>query len=561
MLCELYIRDFVIAKELNLEFADGLTVLTGETGAGKSILIGALGLVLGARADTKSVREGCDQADISAVFDARNHQTIKNWLIQHEVHSDDECVLRRVVHRNGRSRAFINGQPVPVQQLRELGAQLVEIHGQHEHQAMLKPTVQRTLLDDCGQYSALLEQVATHFGQWKEQTAALADLTARLHERSARLDLLRFQTDELEKLAPQDDEFAQLSEEQYRLSHTATLAEASSTALTDLTGEDGGAQAALARAKRALATAAEIDSELQDVSSLLDEADIQLGEAVSGLQRYHSTLDMDPNRRDSVEQRLDAISGAAKKHRVEPAQLQAHLNTLLAELSELGNAEESLALLEDKVDKAAKAYVTQAAKLTKARKKSAKALAKEISELVRELGMPECEFNIAVNSNKDTPWRSDGMDQIEFMLQANPGEAMRPVSKVASGGELSRLSLAIQVIVAGNQGAACMVFDEVDAGVGGAVADMIGKRLQELGINRQVFSVTHLPQVACHGHQHFKVSKTSIEARTRSQVTQLSDKQRVEELARMLGGATVTATTRRHARELLKSAQSTEKSA
>lgn len=553
MLTDLHIRDFVIARELALEFEGGLSVLTGETGAGKSILIDALGLVLGARADSQSVRQGADKAELSAVFDVSQHQEAQAWLSANELDSEDDCVVRRVVHSTGRSKAFINGKPTPAQQLKELGALLVDIHGQHEHQAMLKPSVQRALLDGYGK-PGMLTKTAEAFEHWKQRQADLEALTHQLDDRGARLDLLRFQSDELGKLAPVNGEFEQLSEEQYRLTHVATLAESSTEAIASLGGDQQSAQQRLAAARRHMGQIASIDSSLEEFDQLLESAEIQIEEALSGLQRYNDTLDMDPARRDFVESRLDALSGMARKHRIDPGKLVDHLEALSTELATLDSAEESLADLEREVEEAGNAYLTVARKLSTARRKAAKKLGKDIGKLIQELGMPDAVFTVDVTADAQGNWRRDGIDNVQFMLQANQGESSRPVSRVASGGELSRVSLAVQVISASTDSASCMVFDEVDAGVGGAVADMIGQRLQELGGRRQVLAVTHLPQVACHGHQHFKVSKTTLDNRTQSQVTLLTGKDRVEELARMLGGATLTATTRRHARELLSQA-------
>ncbi|MFK8029414.1 MAG: DNA repair protein RecN [Gammaproteobacteria bacterium] len=550
MLTDLHIRDFVIAKELELEFEHGLSVLTGETGAGKSILIDALGLVLGERADSQSVRQGADKAELSAVFDIAKQKQALEWLKRHELDSDTECVVRRVVHSTGRSKAFINGKPTPAQQLKELGSLLVDIHGQHEHQAMLKPTVQRELLDSFGKQSAL-DKTAAAYDQWKEQQDALTELRGKLEQRGARLDLIRFQTDELSRLAPVEGEFESLSEEQFRLSHVATLAESSLEAIGALSTDNNSVQSKLAFARKQLAQITGIDAKLEEYDQLLDSAEIQIEEALSGLQRYADELEMDPARRDFVESRLDGLAGQAKKHRVDPEQLVQHLDSLNAELIELETAEESIAELESAVDEAAKAYLAVARKLSAARRKSAKTMGKDIGQLVQELGMPDCEFTVDVTSDAKGPFRRNGIDTVQFMIQANKGETARPVSKVASGGELSRVSLAVQVISASADSSSCMVFDEVDAGVGGAVADMIGQRLQELGSRRQVLAVTHLPQVACHGHQHFKVSKTTLDNRTRSQVVELKGADRVEELARMLGGAKLTTTTRRHAKELL----------
>ena len=550
MLTDLHIRDFVIAKELELEFNSGLSVLTGETGAGKSILIDALGLVLGDRADSQSVRQGADKAELSAVFDLSEQPAALEWLRSQELDSDQECVVRRVVQSSGRSRAFINGKPTPAQQLKELGSMLVDIHGQHEHQAMLKPAVQRELLDGVGTHTAL-SKTAQAFDTWKELQASLEALRDRIKQRGARLDLLRFQADEISKLAPVNGEYEQLSEEQFRLGHVATLAESSLGAVDILGGESHSVQSSLALARKQLAQITSIDPALGEYDELLDNAEIQVEEAVSGLQRYADDLEMDPERRDFVESRLDSLAGVAKKHRVEPEKLNAHLEALNQELGELDRAEESIAELESRVDGAAREYLSIAKKLSAARRKTAKRMGTDIGNLVRELGMPECQFTVDVSSNTKGPWRRDGIDTVQFMIQANKGEAARPVSKVASGGELSRVSLAVQVISAASDNKACMVFDEVDAGVGGAVADMIGQRLQELGNSRQVLAVTHLPQVACHGHSHYKVRKTSLDNRTHSEVIELTEAERIEELARMLGGAKLTKTTRSHAKELL----------
>ncbi|NNF17225.1 MAG: AAA family ATPase, partial [Gammaproteobacteria bacterium] len=412
MLCDLYIRDFVIARKLHLEFTSGLSVLTGETGAGKSILVGALGLVLGDRADSQTVRTGTDKSEISAIFDISANTTAQAWLAAHDLDSDGECVIRRVVLASGRSRAFINGKPATLQQLKQLGHQLVDIHGQHEHQAMMRGAVQRQWLDAFAAHPQLLAEVAQHFDSWDVLRRKFADFKQTLSERSARIDLLRFQTEEISKLAIVEGEAASLSAEQYRLSHVATLAESGEAALLDLMADDTGTLASLARARRALGHITSIDPELSEYDELLDGADIQITEAVSGLQRYLKALDMDPARRDFVEQRLDSISGLAKKHRVEPDDLLRHWQTMQDELMTLDRAEQTLEEMEQALEDAASAYRASATKLTRARRAAAKKMSGAITSLVRELGMPESEFGIEITPLADRVWRREGADQV-----------------------------------------------------------------------------------------------------------------------------------------------------
>ncbi len=556
MLQQIRVSNYAIIDEAELELGSGLTVLTGETGAGKSILIDALGLVLGDRADASAVRQGASRAEITAFFDLGDRQDVTRWLEDQEMDADGECVLRRVISREGRSRGFINGCPVPMQTLRSLGEMMVEIHGQHEHQHLTRRATQRELLDSFGGHMSETAAVRETANRVSELGAALEKLLTARADRDSRLDLLRYQASELEALALQDGEPEQLETEHRRLANTGRLAEGADMTLNLIyDDESGAAQQRLARSSDALAQLVELDPALEPVRKLLEEAEIQISEAADGLRRYLSDLEMDPARLEFVSNRLAEISKLARKHQTDPAALPARLETLNAELEELQNDEIALRDREQALIAATQAYEAAAETLSQRRRTAAVSLSEQVSAAMRQLGMPGGRFEVSVSTGETSKVSPTGRDRIEFLVAANPGQPPGPLAKVASGGELSRISLAIQVVATAGSSLPCLVFDEVDSGVGGGVAEIVGRRLRELGDGRQVLCVTHLPQVASQSHHHVRISKLSTAKATRTTLSTLNEDEKVEELARMLGGVEITSTTREHAREMIEQAR------
>jgi DNA repair protein RecN (Recombination protein N) len=542
----LQVRDFAIVDRIDIEFEPGMTVLTGETGAGKSILVDALGLVLGERGNAQLVRDGAKRAEFAAEFDVSALPNVSSWLEEQALDLDDDCLLRRVINVDGRSRAFINGNSVPLSQLKALGELLLDIHGQHFHQSLARRSIQRDLLDHFG---GLLDDraiVATHYIEWK----ALADRVEELS--AARLDLLTFQLQELDSLALEDGEFDALGSERRKLQNSGKLAEGVGRALDGLFDNDAGnANSLIADALRSVEQLVEFDQNLRPVLEMLNSASIQVTEAADTLRRYSEAVDMDPARRDWVEERLDSIQTISRKHRVTADELPELADRMRAEHDELSHAEERGQELEEQAVAARAEYRKQAKSLSKARQKAADRFAAAVTDAMHGLGMPGGVFQVQLTPLDDDAAKSWGLDQIDFLISANPGQAPQSLAKIASGGELSRMSLAIQVIASDGSAIPTMVFDEVDSGVGGGVAEMVGRRLQELGANRQVLCVTHLPQVASLADQHFRISKVTDGKSTRTRVSPLAQDERTEELARMLGGVEITRKTLEHAAEML----------
>ncbi len=554
MLTSLQVRNFAIIDQAEIEFATGMTVLTGETGAGKSILVDALGLVLGERGGTGLVRSGANRAEFTAEFDLQNLPDARLWLEEQMLDLDHECNLRRVINADGRSRAFINGNTVPLQSLKALGEMLLDIHGQHFHQSLGRREVQRNLLDYFGGLNDVRAVTESAFSEWQSVAAQIANLEAADADRVSRLELLQFQIAELDALALGVDEIAALSQERQKLQNSGRLAESVSGALQRLyDGDPLNAQGLIAEALQAIEQMCEVDPSLKPIASLLEDANIQVSEAQDMLRRYGDELDMDPARQNWVEERLDAIYAIARKHRVEPDELADLHRSLKQQLDDLEHAEERSAELAEKVAASETEYRNLAAQLSAGRKKTAERFSSAVTDTMANLGMPGGIFEIKISPrDRDAP-RAWGVDNIEFLISANPGQPPMPLSRIASGGELSRMSLSIQVIASDGSAIPTMIFDEVDSGVGGGVAEMVGLKLRELGETRQVFCVTHLPQVASLADHHFRIFKISDGKSTKTAVTQLSDDERIEELARMLGGVEITTRTRDHAAEMLRS--------
>jgi DNA repair protein RecN (Recombination protein N) len=553
MLTYLQIRDFAIIDSIELELRPGLTVLTGETGAGKSILVDALQLIAGGRAGAEVVRHGAERAEISATFDiTKGPRELKRWLDEQSITTSEELLVRRVVSTDGRSRAYLNGQSVPVQQLREVGNILIDIHGQHEFQSLMRSAAQRELLDGYGKHEGLVGQVGIAHRVWLELLNRTVELEGKARDRDARLELLRYQVHELTALQLKEDEVASLGEERGRLANRGRLAEAAGTALQQLyEGDEGSAHAGVSRALQALRGLSEVDPKLASVLPLVEGAAIQIREAARELEHYRESLDLDTSRQDEVERRLAAIEELARKHRVPPSELHERAGQLAKELESVERAELDLAVLRKELGTALESYRIQAQQLSARRETAGRALAKDITARMQTLGMTGGRFQVDVTQSEATEPAQHGIDSIEFRVTANPGQPLRSLAKVASGGELSRLSLAVQVSCAARE-TRCMVFDEVDSGIGGAVAEIVGRELRALGDRGQVLCVTHLPQVASQGHHHLRVTKLTDGKTTRTTLTEMSVPDRVEELARMLGGIEVTSKARDHAKEMLK---------
>ena len=552
MLTSLQVRDFAIVDQISVEFEPGMTVLTGETGAGKSILVDAVGLVLGERGGSQLVRSGAKRAEFSAEFDISELAHVRKWLEEQALDQDEACLLRRVIAADGRSRAFINGNAVTMQQLKSIGERLLDIHGQHFHQSLARKPVQRDLLDHFGKLQKQRGTTEAAFEKWQSVQQRLQQLLAADTDRASRLDLLEFQLRELDALAVTADELPELQAERQKLLNSGKLAEGVSSALAALSQDDAAnASSLLAEASRSVAALTEFDNELAAVGELLDSAAIQVAEASDELQRYGDSIDMDPARRDWVEERLDALQDVARKHRTTVEEIPELVDRLREEFDTLNHAEERGRELEAEAEATRADYFRLADKLSRAREKTARDFAAAVSSAMDGLGMPGGVFEVGMKRLADDDARPSGIDDIEFLISANPGQPPMPLSKVASGGELSRMSLAIQVIAADGSMIPTMVFDEVDSGVGGRVAEMVGRRLQELGGKRQVLCVTHLPQVASLAAHHFRISKVSDGKATRTGVAELGKEERIEELARMLGGVEITQKTIDHAAEML----------
>jgi DNA repair protein RecN (Recombination protein N) len=555
MLSSVSVRNFAIIDEVSLDLGPGRTVLTGETGAGKSILVDALGLVLGDRADATAVRHGADRAEITATFDLAGLPAAAAWLADNELDADGECVLRRVIGAEGRSRAWINGAPATLQTLRELGEMLVDIHGQHEHQSLGRAAVQRELLDARLPQAALATVVRDAWQAWRGTTAERDRLREAARDREQRLDLLRYQFRELEAFAPEPGEAAGLETEYSQLANAGRLAEGAGGALELVyEGESGSAHGAVSRAAEMLETLLRLDPRLEAPQRLLAEAEIQLSEAAAELRHYLGDLEMDPARLDAVQERLEGLKTLAHKHQVESDALPARRAALEREIEELEQAEVRLGRADAAVAAAEQAYRQAAGALGKARSGAAEKFSQQVTALMQQLGMPGGRFLVAVEHDPDGACQPHGLDDIEFRVTANPGQPPAPVARVASGGELSRISLAIQVAAKTARPIPVMVFDEVDSGVGGGVAEIVGRRLAELGARAQVLCVTHLPQVASQAQHHLRVAKLTDGETTRTSLKALTEAEKVEELARMLGGVEITGTTRAHAREMRKRA-------
>ncbi|KJY80371.1 DNA repair protein RecN [Vibrio nigripulchritudo] len=551
MLAHLSVNNFAIVKSLQLELAKGMTTITGETGAGKSIAIDALGLCLGDRAEASSVRQGEEKTDISASFLLDNNIHATRWLEDNDLMDGSECILRRVITKEGRSRAFINGSPVPASQLKALGQLLINIHGQHAHHQLMKSEYQLSMLDQYAGHLNLLNKTKNHYQTWRQADNHLKQLKQNSQENLAQKQLLEYQIKELNELAIGEEEFVELEQEHKRLSNSGELASTCQQAIELIyEGEDVNALGILQSANQSMIQLAELDEKLTALPDMISEAIIQLEEANSELRHYLDSIDVDPARMAYVEERFSKVMSTARKHHVMPEELYQHHQDLLKQIEALDCSDEKLDALAQEVEDKRVTFLATAEKLNKSRQRYAKELNKLISQSMHELSMEKAKFCIDVvrDENHASPL---GIDQVTFLVSTNPGQPLQPIAKVASGGELSRISLAIQVITAQKVDTPSLIFDEVDVGISGPTAAVVGKMLRKLGESTQVLCVTHLPQVAGCGHQQLFVAKNTKGGKTETKMNSLDQDQRVAELARLLGGSQITDSTLANAKELL----------
>lgn len=555
MLTYLAINNLAIVEQLELDLPAGMTVITGETGAGKSILLDAMGLALGDRADADSVRHGTPKAEIHAHFDVSSLKVARQWLTDNELAGDEisECILRRVIHSNGRSKAWINGQPCSVQQLKQLSSHLIDIHGQHEHQSLLRRETHLILLDEFARLQKPVAQQTELFRQWQKCRRQLEQLRNQDSEQQARLELLRYQVEELEQLALEEHELQSLEDEQQKLANAETLI-AESQAVMELCDSDhGSARQMLNHACQRISQIPTQDARLSEISQLLNEALIQVEEASGELNHFIDTCELDPERLLFVEDRLSTIYQLARKHHITPEELYQHSLQLREELDRIESGPQNIDQIAEQLQELTEAFREKAAILSQKRRKAADRLNKEINKQLSMLGMANARFEVSINSSDQ--FQPTGTDETEFLISTNPGQPAKPMIKIASGGELSRISLAIQVVTAQTSTIPTLVFDEVDVGISGGTAEIVGKLLHNLGQNGQILSITHLPQVAAQGDQHLHIRKFSTKDSTRSEMLWLDQPQRITELARMLGGVDLTEQTLAHASEMLATSQ------
>jgi len=550
MLRSLTIRDFVIVDRLELEFSAGFTVLTGETGAGKSILIDALSMVLGERAEAIVVRGGAERAEVSAQFDLNGDRALAGWLKEQDLEGEDgELLLRRVIDASGRSRGYINGRAATAAQLREAGERLVDIHGQHQHQSLARAQAQREMLDAYGGLSESAARVAQLHRAWQARRESRIAFETNAAAFEAEREQLEWQARELAALKLGPDEWQALGDEHKRLAHAASLIEAAQAGVEALGEGEDSSLARVITIINSINKLSSFDPRLKEIGGALDSARIQLQESVHELRRYGERLDLDPQRLREVEQRLDAIHSAARKFRAKPEELAEKLAATQARLDALGKGASAEALLKAE-EEAHAACMAEAKKLSAARRKAAKKLAEQVTDAMQALAMAGGRFDVALEATPEVT--AHGMESIEFLVAAHKGTAPQPLAKVASGGELSRIALALATAASQVAAVPTLIFDEVDAGIGGGVAEIVGRMLRQLGRRHQVMCITHLPQVAATADHQWQVTKSTAAGKALSRVKALGSEERVEEIARMLGGVKITETTRKHAAEMLK---------
>ena len=555
MLLSININNYTLVESLEIEFSKGTTAITGETGAGKSLVLDALGMALGDRADSDTIRHGKKRAEITATFDISSTPEAKNWLHSNDLDADDQCILRRLYTTEGRSRGYINGQSCTMQQLQTLGDMLTDIHSQHEHQSLLRRETHRRLLDEYANTIDLASEVTASYQQWNSANKQLNNLLEHADELTARKDLLTFQVQELQQLGLDNNELGNLEKEQQTLANADQILQDSHSLLAVCDQDESfNIREGLNRALTILSGLKHRPEALGNAEELLQSSMIQVEEAIHEISNHIDRFEANPERLQQVEERLSAIFQLSRKHRVNGDQLAETLESLESELQELKGGGESIETLQEELGKLADNYTAKSAKLSKQRTKAATVMANEINQQLQLLSMEGAELVVSISPLSAGEFRATGNEDIEFLIATNPGQPHKPLAKIASGGELSRVSLAIQVVAAAHSNIPTLVFDEVDVGIGGSTADIVGQLLKQLGDRGQVISVTHQPQVAAHAHHHYRASKVVETNSAESLMTPLGQQQRVEELARMLGGAKVTDQTLSHASELLKMA-------
>ncbi len=550
MLQSLYIENFVLIDHLEIDFDPRMSVFTGETGAGKSIIIGALSLALGNRADTQAIGPFAEQAEIIAEFNIENNKLAQNWLTQQDLLNNHQLIIRRTINQQGRSKQWVNGRPTPSGLVKELSQHLVQIHGQHDQIRLLKNHNQLLILDQSGDHELLLKQTQEAVKEIQRIEQAITDLMTAGSMGKEQVQLLQYQLDELESLALTDDEYETLHQSLKTAAHAQDLTLTLDHAIQTISENEHNVEAQLAQLIARLNSAKGYD--FSAIVQMLEESLININEAHQQLQAVSETIDNDPDNLSQIEARLEQINHVARKQNVMPELLfQQHqdLANTLATHADLANQQQQL---NQQLDQATQAYQQAAKQLSEQRQQAAKSLARKITSMIRDLGLPEADFSIAVNHQSDAKPKNLGNDHVEFMIAANKGQKAQPLNKTASGGELSRISLAIEVSTQQQDNKQAFIFDEVDTGIGGATAEKVGNIMQQLSLNNQVFAVTHLPQVAGHAHDHLLVSKSSQGQYTTSKIAHLSEPQRIEELARMSGGQNITAATLAQAKEFLK---------
>ena len=552
MLLSINISNYTLVESLEIEFAQGTTAITGETGAGKSLVLDALGMALGDRADTDTIRHGKERAEITATFDINTIEAAKTWLDANDFNSDENCILRRIYTREGRSRGYINGQPSTMSQLQELGDMLADIHSQHEHQSLLRKETHRRLLDEYAKAENLASKVASEYSAWHKVHIDLTNLLQRSDELDDRKDLLNFQVNELQQIDLTAKHLEQLELEQKTLANAEQIVQDSHNLLAICEQAEGfNLRDSLNKALLILANIEYKPDALKITEELLQGGLIQIEEAINEISHHIDRFEADPQRLQIVEEQLSAVFQLSRKHRVNPDQLETTLQTLEAELKNLIGGSENINALEKKLADLASSYEKSAKQLSSKRTAASKAMAKDINRQLQKLSMEGAELLVQLSPVNNSEYRSSGLEETEFLLATNPGQPHKMLAKIASGGERSRVSLAIQVVAASHSKIPTLVFDEVDVGIGGSTADVVGQLIKQLGERGQVISVTHQPQVAAHAHHHYRASKVIEDNSTESLMAPLNQQQKVEELARMLGGAKVTKQTLSHASELL----------
>lgn len=553
MLKSIYIKNFAIITELELDFYDGMSVLTGETGAGKSIIIDALNLALGNRADRSVARDPNENVEVIAVLEAGKNDEAMLWLKEHDLDDGDECVVRRVINKDGKSKAYINNTPSSVTALRSIGDLLVDVYGQHEHQSLMRPDLQRQLLDDFAGNRKNIEKLATLFRLWQSLKNQLEVAENNQQDNRAKLELLRYQLQELDELNLQEQEYDEINERFSRLNNSKELNETSLRISQQLAGDgDNNIYDMLTASISDIEKFSNIDEELNEALENLRSVHIQTKEISSNLRNYSDKISSDPQELSLLEDRISSIEEIARKHKTKPQQLAALHSSIENELSNIEGGNENPEKIKQSMQEAEQTYRSIAKKISTLRKNAANKLNESITDSMQSLGMQGGRFHIGIDAKRTTELSLNGLDDIQFLVHTNPGQTLRPLNKVASGGELSRLSLAIQMATSNNLKIPTLIFDEVDTGVGGATAEMVGKHLRKLGSNAQVFCVTHLPQVAAQAHHHYKVDKFEKDESITTSISHLAEEDRVNEVARMLGGVELTKNTQEHAKEMLR---------